>query len=68
MIYGLEDGKTAATTIWDSNGKPVVSIRAKRCGDTIRLAASETDKTFTVSLAGTNRSAAMGGGITEALL
>ena len=68
VIYGLEDGKTAATTIWDSNGKPVVSIRAKRCGDTIRLAASETDKTFTVSLAGTNRSAAMGGGITEALL
>ncbi len=68
VIYGLEDGKTAETTICDSNGAPAVSIRAERCGDTIRVTASETDKTFTVSLAGTDRRAVLGGGITEASL
>lgn len=68
VIYGLEDGMTAETTVYDSSAKPCVTIRAEKIGDSVRITASETDKTFAVSLAGTERSAILGGGVTEAVL
>ncbi len=68
VIYGLEDGKQAEAVIHDSEAAPVLTIRAERCGDSIKVTASETNKTFTVSMAGSDRCAVMGNGITEAVL
>lgn len=68
VIYGLEDGKSAETVIYDSNAKPAVSIRAERCGDSIKVTASATDKVFSVSVAGTDKCVSMGNGVTEAVL
>ncbi len=68
VIYNLEDGKCAEASIYDSEANLAVTIKAERCGDTIKVTASETDKTFTVSVAGTDKCVTMGNGITEATL
>ena len=68
VIYNLEDGKTAEAAIYDSEANLAVTIKAERCGDTIKVTASETNKTFTVSVAGTDKCVAMGNGVTEAVL
>lgn len=66
VIYNLSG--TAETVVYDSEADPVVTIRAVREGDTVRVTASETEKTFTVSLFGTDKRVTMGGGVTEAVL
>ncbi len=68
VIYNLEDGKCAESSIYDSEANLAVTIKAERCGDTIKVTASATDKTFTVSVAGTDKSVTMGNGVTEATL
>lgn len=68
VIYNLEDGKSAEAAIYDSNAQLAVTIKAERCGDTIKVTASAADKTFTVSVAGTDKCVTMGNGVTEAVL
>ncbi len=68
VIYQLEDGRTAETSIYDSDANLAVTIQAVNNGGRITVTASETDKTFTVSLAGTDKSVTLGGGVTEVVL
>ena len=50
VIYNLGDGKTAEAKIYDSEAKLAVTITATRTGDSIKVTATSTDKTFTVSV------------------
>ncbi len=68
LICGLEDGKTATTTIYDTNANAVVTVTAKRTGNTIRISATPTEKTFSVVVAGTDRRVTMSGGNAEITL
>jgi len=56
MIYQLEDGKTAKTTIYDSNACKLTDISATRIGKDITISYQETDKTFSIEIAGMNKS------------
>ncbi len=67
VIYGLKEGSCAETTICDSNAQPVVTIRAQREGGTVTVSTTPTEKTFTVSLHGTNHTATLGGSVTQAV-
>ena len=51
VIYGLEDGKSAETQVFDMNARLAADIRAVRSGDTITVAVTGTDKPFTVESA-----------------
>ncbi|MCR5708207.1 MAG: alpha-xylosidase [Ruminococcus sp.] len=51
VIYGLEDGKSAETQVFDMNALLAADIRAVRSGDTITVAVTGTDKPFTVESA-----------------
>ena len=50
VVYGLEDGKTAQTKIYDKDAKLVLTVKATRNGDTIKIT-SEGEGTFTVESA-----------------
>ena len=67
VIYNLGEGKTAETTIYDSEANPVVTIKAVNHAGKITVTATPTDKTFTVKVFGGN-SAKLGGGVTQAEL
>ncbi len=61
MICNLEDGKSASADIYDTNAKKVLTITAKRSGNTITVNATESGKTFTVSVAGTDKKVTVSG-------
>ena len=48
IIYGLEDGKTADTQVYDMNANLAAEIKAVRSGDTVTVTVSGTTKPFTV--------------------
>ena len=48
VIYGLADGKTAECTIFDSEAKPVLRVKAARSGNTITVTSEGGAKNFTV--------------------
>ena len=48
VIYQLEDGKTAETTIYDADSNVVLTVKAVRSGDTIKVTAVGTAKDYTV--------------------
>lgn len=48
IIYGLEDGKTAETQVYDMNANLAAEIKAVRSGDTVTVTVSGTTKPFTV--------------------
>ncbi len=68
LVCNLEDGKTASTTVYDVNAEKVLTLDAARQGNVITLTASDTDQTFTVSIAGTDRKISMQGGTAEIVL
>ncbi len=65
MICNLEDGKTASASVYDTEAKLVVTVTAARSGNTITVTATECVKSFTVSVAGTDKKVQMG---TEAVI
>ena len=67
VIYHLGDGRTAEAKIYDSEANLAVTITAERNGDSIKVTATPTDKTFTVSVFN-GKSAKLGGGVTEVTL
>ena len=48
VIYGLADGKTAECTIYDSEAKPVLRVKAARSGNTVTVTSEGGAKNFTV--------------------
>ena len=67
-ICNLEDGKSASASVYDTKANPVLTLTATRKGNTITIESGETDKTFTVSVAGTDRKITMQGGRGEITL
>lgn len=51
VIYGLEDGKTAETTIYDNEANPVLAVKAVRNGKDIKVTFSGEEKNFKVESA-----------------
>ena len=51
VVYGLEDGKSAETEVYDKDAELAASIKAVRSGDTITVTVSGMDKPFTVESA-----------------
>ena len=68
MICNLEDGKSAETSIYDTKANLVLTLKATRKGNVIFVESSATDKTFTVSVAGTDKKITMQGGKGEITL
>lgn len=64
-IYNLEDGKTASTSIYDSEAKKLTDITATRNGNTITVSYTATDKAFTISVAGTDTTVTAAAGSTS---
>lgn len=64
-IYNLEDGKTASTSIYDSEAKKLTDITATRNGNTITVTYTATDKVFTISVAGTDTTVTAAAGSTS---
>lgn len=48
VIYQLEDGKSAETTIYDADSNVVLTVKAVRSGDTIKVTATRSAKDYTV--------------------
>lgn len=48
VIYQLEDGKSAETTIYDADSNVVLTVKAVRSGDTIKVTAEGTAKDYTI--------------------
>lgn len=51
VVYGLEDGKSAETKVYDVNAELAAEIKAERNGDTITVTVTGTDKPFTAESA-----------------
>lgn len=51
VIYGMEDGDEAASTVYDRSGAVAAGIRAVRKGDVLEVCVSGTDKPYTVESA-----------------
>lgn len=52
VIYGLEDGKSATATIYDSESNKLTDIKAERNANVITVSYDATDKNFTVTAEG----------------
>lgn len=52
VVYGLEDGKTAQATIFDSESNKITDITATRKGNVITVSYAATDKSFKVTAEG----------------
>ena len=48
VIYQLEEGKSAETTIYDADSSGVLTVKAVRSGDTIKVTAEGTAKDYTI--------------------
>jgi len=55
-IYHLEDGKTAETTVYDSESNVLTKISATRKGNKIEVSYTKTDKKFRIKVAGKEES------------
>jgi alpha-D-xyloside xylohydrolase len=64
-IYSLEDGKTAAASIYDSEANKLTDLTAERSGNTITVNYGAVDKSFKVVVAGTGKSAVAEAGSTS---
>ena len=51
VVYGLADGRTAETRVYDVNPELAAEIKAERNGDTITVTVTGTDKPFTAESA-----------------
>ncbi|MDE7051599.1 MAG: alpha-xylosidase [Lachnospiraceae bacterium] len=60
VIYGLEDGKTAETAIYDSEANKITDITATRNGNVITVSYAATDKNFKVTAYGKTAEAKAG--------
>lgn len=60
VIYGLEDGKTAETVIYDSESNKITDITATRNGNVITVSYAATDKNFKVTAYGKTAEAKAG--------
>ena len=60
VIYGLEDGKTAETVIYDSESNKSTDISATRNGNVITVSYAATDKNFKVTAYGKTAEAKAG--------
>ncbi len=60
VIYGLEDGKTAETVIYDSESNKITDITATRNGNVITVSYAATDKNFKVTVYGKTAEAKAG--------
>lgn len=60
VIYGLEDGKTAETVIYDSESNKITDISATRNGNVITVSYAATDKNFKVTAYGKTAEAKAG--------
>ncbi len=52
VIYGLEDGKSASASIYDTEANKVFDLTASRSGDTVEVTYTATDKPFKVTVFG----------------
>ncbi len=68
VIYELEDGKEAATVIYDSEANKVLELTAKRTGNKIEISLTPAPADFTVSVASTDKSVAIKAGDTSAVI
>lgn len=60
VIYGLEDGKTAETVIYDSESNKITDISATRNGNVITVSYAATDKNFKATAYGKTAEAKAG--------
>ncbi|MBP5580298.1 MAG: alpha-xylosidase, partial [Ruminococcus sp.] len=51
VIYGIEDGASAETAVYDRKGALEAEIKAVRSGNQIKLTVTGTDKPFTAESA-----------------
>lgn len=51
VIYGVEDGKTAETTVYDKNGAVIAELSATRVGNTLKVKVDKTTKPYRVESA-----------------
>lgn len=65
VIYGLEDGKTAETVIYDSESNKITDISATRNGNVITVSYAATDKNFKVTAASYGKTAEAKAGTTS---
>ena len=56
VIYELPEGGAASCSLYDSDGGETFTLTAKNKGGRIEVSFTETDKTFTVSVANTGKS------------
>ncbi len=56
VIYELEDGKTASAKIYDTEANKVFELTASRSGNIIVCEYSDTDRSFTIKVANTDKS------------
>ena len=54
VIYELADGHTASAAVYDKDANLLSEIRAERTGNRITVFYSQTDRSFTVKIAGTD--------------
>lgn len=50
VIYALEDGKTASTTVYDKDANKIFELSAARKGNKIQITHTPTEKTFTITI------------------
>ena len=60
VVYGLEDGKTASASVFDSESNKMTDITASRQGNVITVSYTATDKSFKVTAEGKTVEAATG--------
>ncbi len=60
VVYGLEDGKTASASVFDSESNKMTDITASRQGNVITVSYAATDKSFKVTAEGKTVEAAAG--------
>lgn len=60
LITCLKDGGSAETTVYNTEAKPVLSIKAERLGNEIHVSYTKTDKDFYVTAFGKTVKAAAG--------
>ena len=54
VIYELSDGQSASTVVYDKEAVRLAEIKAKRYGNCITVCYTQTDRSFTVRIAGTD--------------
>lgn len=50
VVYGLEDGKTAKTTVYDTEANVLTEITAERKGSRVEIRCTKTNRSFTVTV------------------